>query len=42
MSPNKSDPPASEQESGYVVLARRYRPSQFAQVIGQDAVTRTL
>ena len=42
MSPNKSDPPAPEPESGYVVLARRYRPSQFSQVIGQDAVTRTL
>jgi len=27
---------------GYVVLARRYRPSQFAQVIGQEHVTRTL
>ncbi len=29
-------------DSGYVVLARRYRPSQFDQVIGQGHVSRTL
>jgi len=29
-------------DSGYVVLARRYRPSQFEQVIGQAHVTQTL
>ena len=29
-------------DSGYVVLARRYRPSQFGQVIGQGHVAQTL
>lgn len=32
----------SGKTSEYVVLARRYRPSQFEQVIGQEHVTRTL
>ena len=26
----------------YLVLARKYRPSTFAEVVGQDHVTRTL
>jgi len=42
MSPKKKDPTPETPDSGYVVLARRYRPSQFGQVIGQEAVTRTL
>jgi DNA polymerase-3 subunit gamma/tau len=31
-----------ERESGYVVLARRYRPAQLDDVVGQEHVTRTL
>jgi DNA polymerase-3 subunit gamma/tau len=37
---DQSDP--SDQRQGYVVLARRHRPVQFDQVIGQQHVTRTL
>ena len=29
-------------EQGYQVLARKYRPSSFADLIGQDAMVRTL
>lgn len=31
-----------DNKQGYVVLARRYRPTQFSEVIGQSHVTRTL
>jgi DNA polymerase-3 subunit gamma/tau len=34
--------PAAEAPRSYLVLARRYRPTQFEQVIGQEHVTRTL
>ena len=29
-------------ESGYQVLARKYRPQSFADLVGQDAIVRTL
>ncbi len=29
-------------QSGYIVIARRYRPQTFADVIGQDAIVKTL
>ncbi len=32
----------SEPESAYRVLARKYRPSRFAELIGQEAMVRTL
>ena len=41
-SPDPQTPARDSSASSYVVLARRYRPSQFDQVIGQQAVTRTL
>ncbi|MBV9112893.1 MAG: DNA polymerase III subunit gamma/tau [Hyphomicrobiales bacterium] len=34
--------PAPARPSGYRVLARKYRPSSFADLIGQDAMVRTL
>ncbi len=37
-----SNPPASENKSGYLVLARKYRPRTFSEVVGQEAVVRTL
>ena len=38
-SPEPVDPPATE---GYTVLARRYRPLTFVDLVGQDPVTRAL
>ncbi len=35
-------PPASESTTPYRVLARKYRPATFAELIGQDALVRTL
>ncbi len=32
----------SEPGSAYRVLARKYRPSRFAELIGQEAMVRTL
>lgn len=37
-----SNPPAAENKSGYLVLARKYRPRTFSEVVGQEAVVRTL
>ena len=37
-----SDPPAPPHSTPYRVLARTYRPASFADLIGQDAVVRTL
>jgi DNA polymerase III subunit gamma/tau len=34
--------PAAADRGRYVVLARRYRPGQFEEVVGQEHVTRTL
>ncbi len=39
--PTELQAPARPQE-GYRVLARKYRPTTFAEVIGQDALVRTL
>jgi DNA polymerase-3 subunit gamma/tau len=36
------DPAMSETASGYRVLARKYRPATFAELIGQEATVRTL
>src|SRR5438132_4977439 len=42
----KSTSPAASSETalkeGYTVLARRYRPQQFADLIGQEAVAQAL
>src|SRR5579862_5257514 len=34
--------PAGSEAAGYRVLARKYRPASFADLIGQDAVVRTI
>lgn len=34
--------PARTEDHAYRVLARKYRPSTFAELIGQDALVRTL
>ena len=42
-SPDQAAPQAAaDAASGYRVLARRYRPSTFADLIGQDAMVRTV
>ncbi len=42
--PPESEPPAAEPgpEAAYRVLARKYRPARFAELIGQAALVRTL
>ena len=42
--PAAAEPPASAQETGqpYRVLARKYRPQTFSELIGQEAMVRTL
>ncbi len=43
MSETEQTPAASSEETGgYQVLARKYRPATFADLIGQDAMVRTL
>jgi DNA polymerase-3 subunit gamma/tau len=44
MAKHKAPPaaPAAPPEPGYTVLARRYRPQQFADLVGQEAVARAL
>jgi DNA polymerase-3 subunit gamma/tau len=37
-----SEKPAENNKSGYLVLARKYRPKKFGEVVGQEAVVRTL
>ncbi len=37
-----SSRPEETSKSGYLVLARKYRPRQFSQVVGQEAVVRTI
>jgi DNA polymerase-3 subunit gamma/tau len=37
-----SNPVAEESKPGYLVLARKYRPRTFSEVVGQEAVVRTL
>ena len=34
--------PAPEKSSGYLVLARKYRPQKFSELIGQESMVRTL
>ncbi len=41
-SPGSESMAAPEASGGYRVLARKYRPSTFADLIGQDAVVRTI
>ncbi|RIK99429.1 MAG: DNA polymerase III subunit gamma/tau [Proteobacteria bacterium] len=41
-SPLSAPPQASATPDGYRVLARKYRPSHFGDLIGQDAMVRTL
>ncbi|WP_420854239.1 DNA polymerase III subunit gamma/tau [Sphingopyxis granuli] len=38
----EAPPPAAAQAGPYRVLARKYRPQTFAELIGQDAMVRTL
>jgi len=40
--PPQPERPAAESATPYRVLARKYRPSTFAELIGQDALVRTL
>src|SRR6478672_9138464 len=40
--PEASQPPATADAPAYRVLARKYRPQTFAQLIGQDAMVKTL
>jgi DNA polymerase-3 subunit gamma/tau len=43
MAKQKAPPaPAAAAPAGYTVLARRYRPRQFADLVGQEAVARAL
>ncbi|NPV82163.1 MAG: DNA polymerase III subunit gamma/tau [Candidatus Aminicenantes bacterium] len=37
-----SSRPEETTKSGYLVLARKYRPRQFSEVVGQEAVVRTI
>lgn len=37
-----SDPQKTGEQTGYQVLARKYRPETFADLVGQDAMVRTL
>ena len=37
-----SSGPQDKQKPGYLVLARKYRPRQFSEVVGQEAVVKTL
>ncbi|MDI6698141.1 MAG: DNA polymerase III subunit gamma/tau [Candidatus Saccharicenans sp.] len=37
-----SSRPEETSKSGYLVLARKYRPRQFGEVVGQEAVVRTI
>ena len=39
---NPKAPMANTAEPGFRVLARKYRPATFADLIGQDAMVRTL
>jgi DNA polymerase-3 subunit gamma/tau len=38
----EAPPPAAEPAAGYRVLARKYRPASFDELIGQDAMVRTI
>ena len=38
----EAEAPSPEKKSGYLVLARKYRPQKFADLIGQESMVRTL
>src|SRR5271166_3827294 len=40
--PAPSEPQSAAPQEGYTVLARRYRPQQFADIVGQEPVARAL
>src|ERR687885_1915788 len=40
--PESAPPPPSAEPAAYTVLARRYRPRQFADLVGQEAVAQAL
>ena len=42
MSESPNDQTASDSQAGYQVLARKYRPSTFEDMIGQEAMVKTL
>src|SRR5579884_3540531 len=42
MAKEKSPAPKTETPEGYTVLARRYRPQTFTDIIGQEPVARAL
>src|SRR5499433_481291 len=45
MAKQKASPPSTDAAAataGYTVLARRYRPQQFADLVGQEAVAQAL
>jgi len=39
---SEMSPPAAAGKTPYLVLARKYRPSSFSTLIGQDAMVQTL
>ncbi|MFO0875579.1 MAG: DNA polymerase III subunit gamma/tau [Phycisphaerales bacterium] len=41
-STSMGEPPAASPDAGYVVLARRYRSRGFDELVGQEAIARTL
>src|SRR5712691_8548686 len=42
MAKQKPSPPDQQRPEGYTVLARRYRPQQFADLVGQEPVAKAL
>src|SRR5229473_5508892 len=42
MAKQKPSPPDPQSAEGYTVLARRYRPQQFADLVGQEPVAKAL
>ena len=42
LSEGQARQPSRQQASGYQVLARKYRPSDFSDLVGQEAMVRTL
>src|SRR5437879_6030567 len=42
MAKQKPSPPDLQSAEGYTVLARRYRPQQFADLVGQEPVAKAL
>ena len=42
MADSRSTPAASGDDTNYVVVARRYRPQSFTELLGQDHVAKAL